>query len=261
MKRIIPLFLCAVIVLSGCGKYDAELQTEPSYYSAPTQESSSEKSTENIEKIYNVTGKCIVIDAGHGISSYNKQEAVAPNASETKIAFSYGTSGANQTEEQLNLSVALKLRSILEEMGAEIHMTRTEHESDMTNIDRAELANSLNADLTVRIHADGNENKSIHGVSVLVPGTQYIADSDLIEKSRISAECVLDEFVKTTGANNRGIYVRNDLTGFNWSKVPVILIEMGFMTNSDEDKLMETEDYQNKIVQGIVNGLERYFTN
>ena len=140
-------------------------------------------------------------------------------------------------------------------------MTRTEHESDMTNIDRAELANSLNADLTVRIHADGNENKSIHGVSVLVPGTQYIADSDLIEKSRIAAECVLDEFVKTTGANNRGIYVRNDLTGFNWSKVPVILIEMGFMTNSDEDKLMETEDYQNKIVQGIVNGLERYFTN
>ena len=50
------------------------------------------------------------------------------------------------------------------------------------------------------------------------------------------------------------------MTGFNWSKVPVILVEMGFMSNPGEDRLMETEDYQTKMVNGIVNGLERYFS-
>ena len=210
--------------------------------------------------VYSVTDKVIVIDAGHGINSYNKQEPIAPDSGEMKNAFAGGTRGKNQTEEELNLSVALKLQAVLEEMGAKVYMTRTEHNCDMTNIDRAELGNSVNADLNLRIHADGSENSGIHGVSVLVPGTQYISDSDLIGKSRKIGECVLSEFVKETGAADRGISVRNDLTGFNWSKVPVILVEMGFMTNPDEDALMETDDYQNKMVNGIVNGLENYFS-
>ncbi len=204
--------------------------------------------------------KVIVIDAGHGINSYNKQEPIAPNSSETKIAFASGTSGANQTEEQLNLSVALKLQKALMDKGAIVHMTRTEHESDMTNVDRAVFANELSADISVKIHADGNNSSSVHGVSVLVPGTRYITDSKVIENSKIAGELILDEFVKETGATSRGISVRDDLTGFNWTKVPIVLVEMGFMTNPEEDKRMESEEYQDKMVRGIVSGLEKYFT-
>lgn len=213
------------------------------------------------EKRNPLCGKIIVVDAGHGISSYKKKEPVAPNSSEKKAAFVSGTSGARQTEEQLNLAVAFKLKAILENKGATVYMTRTEHKCDMSNIDRAVFANNLNADISVKIHADGNDNKSVHGVSVLVPGNKYIKDNTLIEKSRRAGEYILNSFTQQTGAANRGIAVRNDLTGFNWSKVPVVLVELGFMSNPEEDRLMETEEYQNKMVDGIALGLEQYFEN
>lgn len=203
--------------------------------------------------------KIICVDAGHGLNSYNKQEPIAPNSSQTKIAFASGTRGKNQTEEELNLSVALKLESKLRELGATIYMTRTTHESDMTNIDRAELANEKNADISVKIHADGLENSSVYGVSMLVPSNKYINNSELCEKSRKAGEIILAEVIKNTGASNRGVVIRDDLTGFNWTKVPIILLEMGFMTNLEEDAKLETDEYQDKIVDGIVNGLLIYF--
>lgn len=212
---------------------------------------------DNIESAVN--NKIIVIDAGHGKNSYNKQEPIAPHTSETKIAFVSGTRGINQTEEELNLSVALKLQKELEKRGANVYMTRTEHECDMSNIDRAIFANELNADISVKIHADGSENNSLHGVTILVPGNKYIKNDDILEKSKFAGDVILEEFIEETNAENRGVVVRDDLTGFNWSEVPIILIEIGFMTNLEEDKLMETEDYQNKMVKGITSGLERYF--
>lgn len=293
MKKIIIISILGIVfVLSGCEtvKNDANLTTDAlvtateekrSEYSEITEspkisetvtnsDISSSSNTKTESKSNNeaesnpkssIAGKIIAVDAGHGINSYNKQESIAPNSSEKKAAFASGTSGKNQTEEELNLAVALKLQKALENKGAIVHMTRTTHNSDMTNIDRAEFANKLNADISVKIHADGNNSSSVHGVSVLVPGTQYISDSNVINKSRTAGEYILSEFVKSTGANNRGISVRNDLTGFNWTKVPIVLVEMGFMTNPEEDKLMETDDYQDKMVNGMVSGLELYFSN
>lgn len=275
MKRTLALMICIVFVISGCsfGKGKrvisntnsngveeiGETQIESNNEDTDSKEPINEDLTKNDKMVGELSDKVIVIDAGHGINSYNKQEAIAPNTSETKAAFASGTKGVNQTEEQLNLSVALKLQTELEKTGAKIYMTRITHESDMTNIDRAKYANDLNADLSVKIHADGVDNSSTHGVSVLVPGTQYIRDDYIITESRKAGECVLEEFVNTTGAYNRGISVRNDLTGFNWTTVPIILIEMGFMTNPDEDKMMESNDYQDKMVQGIVDGIKKYF--
>ena len=207
-----------------------------------------------------LSGKVIVVDAGHGISSYKKKEPIAPGSSVTKAAFVSGTSGKYQTEEQLNLSVALRLRTALEAEGAVVHMTRTEHACDVSNVDRAQFANALNADISVKLHADGSDSSAAHGVSVLGPGPQYIGNADILNKSRTAGELVLQNFVAQTGAANRGISVRNDLTGFNWTEVPIILVEMGFMTNPDEDRLLSTADYQDKMVSGIVMGLKQYFT-
>lgn len=263
--------LILLVLLSGCTKSstsDNESISSSVVESSVLQENEATETQTNNEKTQesklgikksSINGKIIAIDAGHGINSYNKQEAIAPNSSETKSAFAGGTSGVNQTEEELNLAVAFKLQSALDELGAETHMTRTEHNSDMTNIDRAEFANDINADISVKLHADGNNSSSVHGVSVLVPGNKYISDSNVIEKSRKAGELILVSFVESTGAANRGISVRNDLTGFNWTNVPIVLIEMGFMTNPEEDKLMETEEYQDKMVRGMVYGLEKYF--
>ena len=53
--------------------------------------------------------------------------------------------------------------------------------------------------------------------------------------------------------------MRDDMTGFNWSTVPVILIEMGFMSNAEEDKLLATDDYRNKLAKGLYNGCVSFF--
>lgn len=258
MKRIISYLLILAFLLSAC---IAVVKTfEPEFEEKEDIAELTEK-PEIItpETVSSVSKKVIVVDAGHGLNSYNKQEPIAPGSSKTKIAFATGTKGANLTEEQLNLAVALKLQKALEGKGAIVHMTRSEHKCDMSNIDRANFANELNADISVKIHADGNENSSAHGVSVCIPGSQYITDNEIIKKSKMAGELILDAFVKETGAYKRGTSVRNDLTGFNWSKVPVVLVELGFMTNPEEDKLMETTEYQEKMVGGIVAGLEKYF--
>ncbi len=268
MKKISAFILVAVLLLCGCSnsteKNEITVQPQnenkeseiPEEVVIPEDVVAPKEESVIVSSLY---GKIIVVDPGHGINSYSKQEPVAPGSSQMKAAFVSGTRGANQTEEQLNLSVGLKLKAALEAKGATVYMTRETHECDVSNVDRAKMANDLNADIAVRIHADGSENSSARGVSVLVPGNQYIKDNDLITKSRSAGESVLVSFAESTGAQNRGISVRNDMTGFNWSTVPVILVEMGFMTNPEEDRLMETEDYQNKMVNGMVNGLEKYF--
>ena len=255
MRRVLFALLAAAVMLSGCNK-----KTEKAAIDAEDMPDN-EATAENEPVTFPLEGKIIVIDAGHGKNSYNKEEKIAPDSDETKIAFASGTAGKNQSEEELNLSVALILQKSLEDLGADVHMTRTAHESDMANIDRAEFANELGADISVKIHADGSNDSRVHGVSVLVPGSGHISDKNVLSESQKAGGLVLEEFVIATGAYNRGISVRDDLTGFNWTKVPIILVEMGFMTNTEEDALMESSEYQGKMAEGIVRGLLRYFEN
>lgn len=208
-----------------------------------------------------VYGKIIVIDAGHGKNPDKGKEPVAPGSDELKAKFATGTQGANQTEAELNLAIALWLEKELKARGAIVHMTRTTAETTLSNVGRAEFANNLNADISVKIHADGLDNPSVHGASILVPGDKYITDYELIEESRRAGEIIISEYVKATGAKDRGVSVRNDMTGFNWSRVPVVLLEMGFMTNPEEDARMGNEEYRQLMVSGIVRGLEVYFAN
>ena len=204
--------------------------------------------------------KIIVIDPGHGLNNISDKERISPKSDIKKPAYVSGTAGKNQTEEQLNLSCGLILKEKLEALGAAVHMTRSGHDAEMSNIGRAEFANNLNADVSVKLHADGSENKELHGISVLVPADGCIDDA-VFKKSERLGMCLLEGVVSETGADNRGISYREDMTGFNWSNVPVALIEMGFMTNPEEDALMETSEYQNKLADGTVRGLERYFEN
>lgn len=257
MKRIVCIFLGLTLILTLIWFIYNNRDTTI----IEVLENENEQTQEVFEENLPLSGKRICVDAGHGLNSYNKQEPIAPNSPQTKNAFAKGTHGKNQTEEELNLTIALKLEEELKKLGAAVYMTRTTHECDMTNIDRAKFANELNVDLSVKIHADGVENSSAHGISVLVPSNKYLNDQSLVDKSRKAGEYILKEIIEATGAANRGISTRSDLTGFNWTTVPIVLIEVGFMTNLEEDVKLDTEEYQNKIVYGITKGLLTYFGN
>ena len=209
-----------------------------------------------------LTGRLICIDPGHCVTPLTGKgyrEQVSPFSKETKPLYTTGTQGAHMTEEKLNLIVGLKLRNRLEELGAEVVMTREVSEITISGIGRCEVANRVNADVAIRIHADGNDDKSVHGVSVMVPDGNLLGWPSIKDESVRLGRLMVDAVAAKTGAKNRGIMPRSDMTGFNYSKVPTVLIEMGFMTNPEEDAKLETDAYQNLIVEGIVESLFTWY--
>ena len=205
-----------------------------------------------------LTGYVICLDPGHGITAKNESEAVSPNSSETKPAYVSGAEGAHQTEEALNLALSKLVKKRLEARGATVILTRTTHHAAVSNIERAEIANNAKADLCIRIHADGTEDSTAHGISTLIPAGELLGTPKIAEPSRKAAECIQAAMVKETGAQDRGLVERSDLTGFNWSKVPTVLVEVGFLSNAEEDEQLADKTYREKIARGIADGAEQW---
>ncbi|MDP4094173.1 MAG: N-acetylmuramoyl-L-alanine amidase [Bacillota bacterium] len=206
-------------------------------------------------------GKVICVDPGHQKKVDNSTEPLAPGSSIMKVKNPGGAAGrvTGVPEYVLNLNVSEMLKKELEKNGAKVVMTREANDVNLGNVKRAEIANEANADLYIRIHADSSDNTSIKGISVLIPSSKYIKDKNLLSESKTAGTDVLKELVGKTGAKSRGVVERDDMTGFNWAKVPMLLVEMGFMSNADEDKLMDTPEYRAKLVNGMVSGIADYF--
>ncbi|MGE5626649.1 MAG: N-acetylmuramoyl-L-alanine amidase family protein, partial [Solirubrobacterales bacterium] len=201
--------------------------------------------------------KVIVIDPGHANRSNLEKEPIAPNSSEMKIKDGGGTEGVvtKNPEYVVNMQVSLKLKSILEQRGYTVKMTKTSNSESLGNVERADIWNKDNADLVIRIHADSSESSGEKGASMLIPDPINDNTKAIFNQSKLCGQVVLDTLTKEVGMRNKGVVQRNDMTGFNWSGVPVILVEMGFLSNPDEDRLLGTEEYQNKIALGLADGI------
>ena len=223
--------------------------------------------TPNTSKVEAIPGQkrdpnntVVVIDPGHQLRGDNNKEPNGPGSSTMKARVTSGTTGVatGVAEYILNLDISLKLKAELENRGYVVHMTRSTHDVNISNKERAEYANSVNADIAVRIHANG-AGPNVRGAETLAPsaGNPYVSH---LSKASISlSRCVINAYCAATGFSNRGVKTNDTMTGINWSSVPVTIIELGFMSNAEEDRAMQDAIMQNNMVQGIANGIDAYF--
>ena len=206
------------------------------------------------------TAPVVVIDPGHDLRSNPATEPIGPGSATRKIKDGGGTRGvvSGLPEAELNLRVARRLRTLLEAAGVHVVMTRTKTAgTSIGNIARARIANEAGAALFLRIHADGSTDPSARGTHTLYPALRRGWTDDVYVASRQAARIVQAELVGALGFPDRGLQERSDFTGFNWSDVPVILVEMGFMTSRTEDRLLGTAAYQRRAALGLCRGTLR----
>lgn len=179
-------------------------------------------------------GKTIVVDPGHGGSD--------PGAT--------GVTGLR--EKEINLAVAKILVKLLEEAGAKVLVTRSGDQS-VSNQMRVELANEAKADVYVSIHANAYPNPESNGTE-----THYCPDTGNSVASRFLAGQLQRELVAVLGLRDRGVK-ENSFYVLTKNEMPAALVELGFLSNPEEEELLKKESTHIDAAKAIYQGLEAYF--
>ena len=240
---------------------EPEPEPVPEPEPAPEPEPVPEPEPEPVPEPVPEPGPLIVIDPGHQAEGDPTPEPVGPGAEETKARVSSGTRGrfTGLAEYELNLTVSLLLRDELTSRGYEVVLTHDTADVNISNTERAAMANELHADAFVRIHANGSEDPARSGAMTICMTPENPYHPENYEASRALAAAILDAVCAATGREPDGLWETDTMSGLNWSEVPVTIVEMGYMTNEEEDNLLATPEYQRTVAAGIADGIDAFF--
>jgi len=286
MKKLSALALVLALLFAACHSgqengptepaTEPPLSTEPSHETtAPTEATQPEsvppetappqtdppetKPTETTPPERVIT---VCIDAGHQQAGIPEKEPNGPGSTVMKAKLTSGTQGvATGIEEyKLNLEVSLLLEQELLKRGYRVVMIRRTNDCPLSNAERAVIANESGADIFVRIHANGSDDPTVQGMLCCAPTEKnpYLS-AELVSESIRLSRAVTERFCSRTGAKNRGLYAVDTMTGINWCQIPVTIVEMGYMSSPEEDRKMATQEYREKMAQGIADGIDAYF--
>ena len=203
-----------------------------------------------------LSGKVIGLDPGHQAKGNSQKEPNAPGSSVLKAKCTTGATGVvtGTLESEINLSVALMLKDYLLEQGATVVMVRDTQNVDISNAQRALVFNEHEVDLSIRVHCNSTVNQSVKGILMMKPKNHIY-----LNESYEASEMIIKEVISATGAIRREDIITSDMTGFNWCTRPIVLIEMGFLSNPEEDRLLSSREYQDKLAKAICSGTVKYF--
>ncbi|WP_142340402.1 MULTISPECIES: N-acetylmuramoyl-L-alanine amidase [Bacillus cereus group] len=202
----------------------------------------------------------VVIDPGHQQKANLNLEPIGPGATTQKYKVTDGTTGVvtKKREAVLVLEMAFLLKEKLEAKGIQVLMTRISQDVDISNKERATFANNHKANLFLRLHADGSENPNQSGFAVLTPAEGSPYTKEIYAESLQISQTIVNKMRENQQVKVNGIKFRDDLSGFNWSKVPGVLLELGFMSNHEEDKKLSDPQYVNSLLQSVTDSVDAY---
>lgn len=243
---------------------EAETETKSTTEIETETKSTTEMETETESETWaNEDAPLVAIDPGHQSKTvdFSATEPNGPGSDTMKPCYTEGGKGVTSglTECDLNLTVAKKLKAELERRGYRVLLTRESNDVEISEAQRSQKANEAGADIYIRIHANSDEDEARKGALTGAPSAQNPYLGDIYNSCIKLADDILNEYCETTGLDNRGLWITDSLTGSNWSEMPVTLLEMGYMSNSEEDAYMADESNQEIMAEGIANGVDRYF--
>ena len=205
--------------------------------------------------------RIIVIDPGHQAEANAAQEPLGPGSDMTQDKVTAGVSGSHSgAEHAVNLEVALLLRDELIKRGYSVVMIRETADVNISNMERAQIANKYHAAAFVRIHANTSEDTSVKGALAVCqsPEKPYPDCAAMYEVSHLLSERVLSGYCKATGMEELNVREVDDMTAINWSEVPTTILQMGYLSNENEDMLMAVKFFKQQAAEGIADGIDTF---